>query len=83
MFPIKCQLSLVLCINLSFLTIRAVLLTGPGLIIFKSLSMMVGMVAFAFYQFKGCDPLAAGHIENANQVCATSSMYTIGSLSYI
>ena len=36
--------------------------------IIVTLSMMAGMVAFAYYDMIGCDPLKAGAIENPNQV---------------
>ena len=44
------------------------LLNGPGFVAFTTLSVMAGMVAFAYYDMKGCDPLAAGLISNGNQV---------------
>ena len=44
------------------------LLNGPGFVTFTTLSVMAGMVAFAYFDMKGCDPLAAGLISNGNQV---------------
>ena len=35
---------------------------------FLSLASVVGTVVYAYYEDKGCDPLAAGKIENPNQV---------------
>lgn len=46
----------------------AVILNGPGTILFTLLSTMAGMVAYAYYEKKGCDPLAARYISNGNQI---------------
>ena len=44
------------------------LLNGPFFGTFQTLACGVGIVAFAYYAKKGCDPLRAGYIGNANQV---------------
>ena len=41
---------------------------GPLFAFLSTLSLGAGMVAFAFFASKGCDPLEAGVLPNANQV---------------
>ena len=41
---------------------------GPLFAFLNTLSLAAGMVAFAFFATKRCDPLEAGILPNANQV---------------
>ena len=47
---------------------RVTFLTVPGNLILGTLSCLAGWAIFAYYTEKGCDPLKAGYISNANQV---------------
>jgi SSS family transporter len=40
----------------------------PGFVILQLLVMFEGLVAYAYYVQKGCDPLASGQISNPNQI---------------
>ena len=48
------------------------LFSGPAFFITLSLAAMEGVVAYAYYFTKGCDPLTSGKIKNANQVSIKS-----------
>ncbi len=54
-----------ICFSIIF---SAMLLNGPFFVTFQTLACATGIVAFAFYAKKGCDPLRAKYISNANQV---------------
>ncbi len=41
---------------------------GPFFALFTALAIGAGMVAFAYYTLRGCDPAASGAITNNNQV---------------
>ena len=41
---------------------------GPLFAFLTTISLIAGMVAFAFFATKECDPLEAGVLPNANQV---------------
>ena len=47
----------------------------PGMIILQFLSNVCGVAAFAYYTSIGCDPYAAGFIQNQNQVCCKGFYY--------
>ena len=47
---------------------RAMLMNGPFFALFTALAIGAGMVAFAYYTQRGCDPAKAGYISNNNQV---------------
>jgi len=47
-----------------------VLLNIPGILIFMTICVLSGMAIFAYYEQVGCDPLAAGIIDNPNQLIA-------------
>lgn len=49
-------------------TDRCVLGVIPGSFVFMGLSCLCGLVMFAYYALKGCDPLEAGQITDVNQV---------------
>ena len=44
------------------------ILTGPLFGILALLSVGAGMVAFAYYQQRECDPIRANYLTNSNQV---------------
>ncbi|KAK6195839.1 hypothetical protein SNE40_001184 [Patella caerulea] len=41
---------------------------GPLFFVTMSLATLEGLIAYAYYRKKGCDPLASGQITNPNQV---------------
>ena len=43
-------------------------MNAPGLALFSTLATMAGMVMFGYYYVRRCDPLAAGYLDNSNQV---------------
>ena len=43
-------------------------MNGPLFALFTTLAIGAGMVAFAYYTQRGCDPAKAGYISNNNQV---------------
>ena len=51
-----------------FFYYRAVLLNPVGFTVFHVLSVLIGLVVFAYYINIGCDPLKSGIITNSNQV---------------
>ena len=53
------------------------LLNIPGLIIVNVLSVLTGLVIYAYYTDIGCDPLKQKYISNANQVRCESSAWTM------
>ncbi|KAL4221250.1 Sodium-coupled monocarboxylate transporter 1 [Mactra antiquata] len=46
----------------------------PGFFLLESLVMLQGLVAFAYFTDKGCDPLASGQISNPNQIMSFAVM---------
>ena len=47
---------------------RAVYLNIPFLIVVNVLASLVGLVMYAYYADRNCDPLCMGYIKNPNQV---------------
>ncbi|XP_071086138.1 sodium-coupled monocarboxylate transporter 1-like [Haliotis cracherodii] len=47
---------------------KVLLITGPAFFITLSLATLEGLVAFAYYYDKGCDPLKSKQITNPNQI---------------
>ncbi|CAH1790095.1 unnamed protein product [Owenia fusiformis] len=46
----------------------AILLNIPGILFLITICCVAGIVCFAYYQDKGCDPLKAGFVDNSNQL---------------
>lgn len=46
----------------------------PGFVILQILVMLEGLVAYAYFTAKGCDPLASGQISNPNQIISFAVM---------
>ena len=44
------------------------LFTAPAFFISLTLASIEGVIAYAYYDSIGCDPLASGQIKNPNQV---------------
>ncbi len=51
---------------------RSIILLAPAFTIMFILTCLTGLVVFAFYHEKGCDPYRAGQIGNSNQVRSAS-----------
>ena len=66
--PFETLLTTCLSLVSTFGLHRCVLLTVPGSILLKTMACLCGLVTFAYYTDKGCDPLGAGYITNPNQV---------------
>jgi len=49
------------------------LIVAPGFFISISLAAIEGIIAYAYYDTKGCDPLASKQIANPNQVRSRSA----------
>ncbi|XP_033759517.1 sodium-coupled monocarboxylate transporter 2-like [Pecten maximus] len=47
---------------------RVLLFAGPAFLFTMSLAAFEGLIAFAYFYVKGCDPLASKQIDNPNQV---------------
>ncbi|KAH3807555.1 hypothetical protein DPMN_135900 [Dreissena polymorpha] len=47
---------------------RVFLFLAPGFFISLSLAAIEGVIAYSYYEVKGCDPLASGQITNPNQI---------------
>ena len=47
---------------------KVVYIALPGFLIIELLLMIEGLVAFAYFSHKGCDPLAEEEISNPNQL---------------
>ena len=47
---------------------KVVYIALPGFLIIELLLMIEGLVAFAYFSHKGCDPLASKKISNPNQI---------------
>ena len=54
---------------------RSVIIGGVLFAVFHTLSCVVGLVLFGYYNRKGCDPISTGHINNMNQVCIINQDY--------
>ena len=48
--------------------VTSVWLNIPFMIIIYSITCIVGLTVFAYYESIGCDPLRSGQIDNSNQV---------------
>ena len=47
---------------------RSMFILAPAFLVMFLLTGFTGLVVFAYYHTKGCDPLRAGYISNSNQV---------------
>lgn len=47
---------------------KVLYIAGPVFILMQMMSMSVGLVCFAYYSVKRCDPLTSGKIRNPNQI---------------
>lgn len=56
------------CNNMIF---RVLLLVAPGFFLSLTLAGIEGIIAYAYYDTKGCDPLESDQISNPNQVSET------------
>ena len=43
-------------------------MSAPGFVIFGIISSCMGLLMYAHFTEKGCDPLKSGMIQNPNQV---------------
>lgn len=50
---------------------RVLLLVAPGFFLSLTLAGIEGIIAYAYYDTKGCDPLESDQISNPNQVSET------------
>ena len=46
---------------------------APAFVLTLSIALYEGIVAYAYHQHKGCDPMASGQIDDMNQVRSWSS----------
>ncbi len=44
------------------------MLTTPFNVVLTTLTCMVGLVLFAYYEQLGCDPLRSGELDGSNEV---------------
>ncbi|ESO87861.1 hypothetical protein LOTGIDRAFT_179213 [Lottia gigantea] len=56
----------------------SVMLNVIGVIILLTLTALAGIVVFAYYAQKGCDPLSAGYVSNSNQLIPYFVMEVLG-----
>ncbi|XP_050398733.1 sodium-coupled monocarboxylate transporter 1 isoform X1 [Patella vulgata] len=56
----------------------SVMLNVIGVIILLTLTSLTGIVVFAYYAQKGCDPLSAGYVSNSNQLIPYFVMEVLG-----
>ncbi|RUS91210.1 hypothetical protein EGW08_001016 [Elysia chlorotica] len=47
---------------------KMLMITSPFFLVTMSIATYEGVVSYAYYQTKGCDPLASGQISNPNQI---------------
>ncbi|CAH1796926.1 unnamed protein product [Owenia fusiformis] len=56
----------------------SILLNIPGTLLLLGLTCLAGLVIFAYYANKGCDPIGAGYITNPNQLLPYFVMDVLG-----
>lgn len=62
---------------ISNLLYSAVLLNILGVFILVTITCLAGIVVFAYYAEKGCDPLTNGDVSNSNQVRTQQALILI------
>lgn len=59
------------------------LLNVLGVIILVTVTSLAGIVMFAYYAQKGCDPLTSEKVSNSNQLIPYFVMEVLGYLDYL